>query len=84
MSLIQASIEGFLDTFKCDSHIEVRVRCWVAILLFGFLVDTVGDWTILDGSGYDMATAFMSQGSMRFIDWMDATPGSVPQLLFST
>lgn len=82
IAFLHAASEGFLDTLKRDSFIDSRVLHFVAIssLLISY-VEAVGVCAILDGSGYNIATAVIACKVMRSPDWLAVLPKPVSQRL---
>lgn len=83
MSFVNAASEGFLDTFRCDSQVELRVPYLIAMQLpVVFLVESAGVCAILEGSKYDIATALLAWDVLRLIDCLEVTTESVAELIF--
>lgn len=77
MFFLDAANEGFLNTFKFDSRNDPRVP--YSIVMSSPVISYVkmgGECAILDGSGYDTATALIAWEVMRTVNWSAVAPAT--------
>lgn len=85
VSLLHAASGRLLEISNRNSPDDPCVSYFVAMSSpVIFLVKTAGVCAILDGSGYDIATAIVAWEVMRSVEWLVLTPEHVAQLLLFT